>query len=312
MSAIATWVIEQGGIVFGSALNEKNEVRHIFVESVDELWRFRNSKYVQSLIGKSFKDASRFLKEGRLVCFSGTPCQMEGLLRYLRKPFYNLIIVDVVCRAVPSPKVLRKYLEYQAGKYGNEITDLKFRSKQNYGYKYSNLTFTSTQGKYNAGIDSDPWLRSFFSGINVRPCCFDCRFKKRYHKTDITIWDCFEVWKFDHDLDNDKGVTRVLAHSDRGKEIMQFMGQYAMVKSYDPKELTVGVIQMLRSQEENPRRAQFFKDLDTMSAKQLFTTYFPVTCKNQFERTVRLTMLRLGLYKYLKKIAKKLIGEIKR
>ena len=79
-TAIAKYVLRQDGVVFGAALNEKNEARHIYVESEDELWRFRNSKYVQSLIGETFKQAKEFLKQGRLVLFSGTPCQMEGLV----------------------------------------------------------------------------------------------------------------------------------------------------------------------------------------------------------------------------------------
>lgn len=54
---------------------------------------------------------------------------MEGLVSYLRKPYDNLIIVDVVCRAVPSPKVLRKYIEYQGLTYGDDLKNLKFRDK---------------------------------------------------------------------------------------------------------------------------------------------------------------------------------------
>ena len=84
-SAIAKYVLQRGGVVFGAALNENNEARHIYVESEAELWKFRNSKYVQSLIGDTFAQAKEFLKEGRLVCFSGTPCQMEGLMQFLRK-----------------------------------------------------------------------------------------------------------------------------------------------------------------------------------------------------------------------------------
>lgn len=88
-----------------------------------------------------------------------------------KKPYDNLIIVDVVCRAVPSPKVLRKYIEYQFLTYGDNLKNLKFRDKKFYGYKYSNMSFDSVKGSYHAGIDTDPWLRSFFSGINVRPSC---------------------------------------------------------------------------------------------------------------------------------------------
>lgn len=80
----------------------------------------------------------------------------------------------------------------------------KFRDKNFYGYKYSNMSFDSEKGSYHAGIDTDPWLRSFFSGINVRPSCYACRFKKQYRVTDFTIWDCFEVYQYSKELDNDE------------------------------------------------------------------------------------------------------------
>lgn len=311
-TAIAKYVLSKGGVVFGAALNENNEAKHIYVESEDELWRFRNSKYVQSLIGDTYIQARKFLKEGKLVCFSGTPCQMEGLMRFLRKPYENLIAVDVVCRAVPSPKVLRKYLELQQKSYGKPLEHLKFRDKQFYGYKYSNMSFTSNKGTYHEGIDTDPWLRSFFSGINVRPSCYTCKFKKRYRVTDITMWDCFEPSKFDKSMDNDKGLTRIIAHSEKGVRLMDAIGDYAYIKAIEPDRLLRGVKEFVTPADENPRRAEFFKDLDVLSPKSLFNKYFPVTAKTRFEKHIRLFMLRLGLYKQLKALARMLVGQVKR
>ena len=311
-SAIAKYVLSQGGVVFGAALDENNEARHIYVENESELWRFRNSKYVQSLIGETYSQARKFLKEGRLVCFSGTPCQMEGLVHFLRRPYENLIAVDVVCRAVPSPKVLRKYLEWKQQTYGKPLHHLKFRDKQFYGYKYSNISFDSEKGSYHEGIDTDPWLRSFFSGINVRPSCYTCKFKKRYRVTDITMWDCFEPSKFSKKMDNDKGVTRIIAHSKKGAAVMKAIGNYAYTEEIDSDRLLDGVKEFVIPADYNPKHDVFFKDLDTMSARDLFNMYFPVTFKTKLEKHVRLTMLRLGLYKQLKALARMLVGQVKR
>ena len=311
-TAIAKYVLRQDGVVFGAALNEKNEARHIYVESEDELWRFRNSKYVQSLIGETFKQAKEFLKQGRLVLFSGTPCQMEGLVSYLRKPYDNLIIVDVVCRAVPSPKVLRKYLEYQSLTYGDDLKHLKFRDKKFYGYKYSNMSFDSKKGAYHAGIDTDPWLRSFFSGINVRPSCFACRFKKQYRVTDFTIWDCFEVYQYSKELDNDKGVTKVLVHSAKAEEIMKVIGDEAYIKEVSVDKLIAGVQELTAQPKNNPKRAAFFEDLDRLSSKECFEKYFPVTFRTKMEKRIRILMLQLGIYKQFRMVVKKIVGEVKR
>ena len=311
-SAIAKYVLSQGGVVFGAALDENNEARHIYIENEGELWRFRNSKYVQSLIGETYSQARKFLKEGRLVCFSGTPCQMEGLVHFLRRPYENLIAVDVVCRAVPSPKVLRKYLEWKQQTYGNPLHHLKFRDKQFYGYKYSNISFDSEKGRYHEGIDTDPWLRSFFSGINVRPSCYTCKFKKRYRVTDITMWDCFEPSKFSKKMDNDKGVTRIIAHSEKGAAVMRAIGNYAYTEEIDSDRLLEGVKEFVIPADYNSKHDIFFKDLDSLSAQDLFNKYFPVTFKTKFEKHVRLTMLKLGLYKQLKALARMLVGQVKR
>lgn len=312
-TAIAQYVIEKGGVVFGAALDD-NEARHIAVESVEELFRFRNSKYVQSIIGDTFTEAKELLMTGRLVCFSGTPCQMEGLLTFLGKPYENLVTVDVVCRAVPSPKVLRKYLEYQSSKFGEQLQQLKFRDKQYYGYKYSNMSFCGNGKKYHEGIDTDPWLRSFFSGVNVRPSCFTCKFKKIHRPTDFTIWDCFDVYKYDKEMDNDKGVTKLLAHSQKAVDILTIINSYAIVKEIEIKTLIAGVNELKASTKESPQRNDFFAEIDIITPDKLFSKYFPITLSCKAEKFIRLTMLRMGMgmYKQLRKLVKLVIGEVKR
>jgi hypothetical protein len=143
-TGIAQYVIAQGGVVFGAAYDTDFQVVHTFVEQVSELRLFRNSKYVQSKMGDSFWQVKKFLSEGRLVCFSGTPCQVEGLFHYLGGEHENLILVDIVCHAVPSPKVWNKYLEVQKNKFGS-ISNIRFRDKY-WGYKYSNLAILNMGG----------------------------------------------------------------------------------------------------------------------------------------------------------------------
>lgn len=84
---------------------------HDFTETHEGLQAFRGSKYLQSRIGNTYRQAGKFLKAGRKVLFSGTPCQIAGLKRYLHKNYENLLAVDFVCHGVPSPLVWKKYLE---------------------------------------------------------------------------------------------------------------------------------------------------------------------------------------------------------
>ncbi|WP_374708501.1 Coenzyme F420 hydrogenase/dehydrogenase, beta subunit C-terminal domain [Bacteroides faecis] len=115
-TAIARWVLDRGGVVCGAGFSTDFEVVHQWANCYEDLRMFRNSKYVQSRIGNTYKEAKQFLMEGKCVLFSGTPCQLEGLFSFLRKPYENLVTVDVVCHACPSPLVYRKYLEAQKRK----------------------------------------------------------------------------------------------------------------------------------------------------------------------------------------------------
>ena len=181
-TAIAEYVIKRGGVVFGVELNKDLVAHHIYVDTIGELKRFRNSKYVQSSVGGGMLHTVKsFLEQGKTVCFSGTPCQIEGLKCYLKKDYENLITVDVVCRAVPSPLIFRKYVEFQEQKLADKIKTVRFRDKY-YGYKYStmNIITDRNHGNYHQGVESDPWLRAFFSNICDRPSCHNCRFRNQY------------------------------------------------------------------------------------------------------------------------------------
>ena len=90
---LAEKVIEEGGVVFGAKFDADWNVIHDYTETIEGLAAFRGSKYVQSIIDDNFKTAKQFLNNGRKVLFSGTPCQIAGLKKYLRKEYDNLLVV---------------------------------------------------------------------------------------------------------------------------------------------------------------------------------------------------------------------------
>ena len=127
---LAEQVIDTGGVVFGVKWNEHFEAVHTYTETKEGLAAFRGSKYVQSQVGDTFKQAEQFLKQGRQVLYSGTPCQIAALKLFLRKEYENLLAVDFICHGTPSPGVFRWYLSEEfaqeaARKSGKKI---QFRS----------------------------------------------------------------------------------------------------------------------------------------------------------------------------------------
>lgn len=304
-SAIAEYVIKNNGIVFGVQFDENFKVVHGKAESIEDLAKFRNSKYVQSEVGNAFAEVKEYLENDRMVCFSGTSCQIEGLKNFLRKDYDNLILVDVVCRAVPSPLVWEKYLNLKK-KENEDIKNIRFRDKF-YGYKYSNLSVFDKNDKviYHRGVESDPYLRAFFSNICDRPACYDCKFKKLERESDITIWDCFNVEKYDSKLDDDKGTTRILTNSEKGQKIIGALVQNHKIMEIGVKEATDGFLAIFQPVKMNNRREEFFEDVNKLEDKELFEKYFPNNLKVKIERVARTVLVRTGIYKKILNIGKK-------
>lgn len=303
-TAIATWIIQQGGIVFGAAYDQGSfKVIHRYVETKEELKIFRNSKYVQSEIGNTFKEALIFLKQGRWVCFSGTPCQIEGLKKFLKNKEYDkLICVDVICRGVPSPQILEKYLNSQQKKIGGQFTNVLFRDKY-YGYHYSSFSIYNKDEKrnYHKGVETNAYLRAFFHNLSDRPSCYHCQFKKRYRVSDLTLWDCFSVEKFTKQMD-EKGTTCVLAHSIKGKNLMNEIKNNIRIIDVDADKLVIGVREMLYSIPQNSQRSDFFRDFNNMESIDFFDKWFPITYKVRINASIRLTCHKLGIYSLAKRL----------
>lgn len=302
-TAIAETIINKGGVVFGAAIDDEYKVSHICVETVEGLAQFRSSKYVQSWIGKSYREAEKVLKSGRMVCFSGTPCQIYGLKKFLGKEYENLLAVDVMCRAVPSPKVLQKYLNYQKEKYPN-YDRIVFRDKGR-GYSYSGVAlYQGEKVLYRGGSESDPWLRLFLGGYCNRETCHACLYQDGVRASDITLWDCWGTQNYAPEWDDNKGTTNVIVWTEKGKETVTKSGGLRI------KEIGIDHIDasLNRNKLHKPTydRKQFFSDAESMRGKEFISKYAPMTTKVRMKSIVRNTMHTLHLHDVVRKAVHKL------
>ena len=303
-TAIAEYVIGVGGVVYGAGFVEHFEVNHIRIDKIGDLEKLRNSKYVQSDIRPVLPQVKKDLRDNILVCFSGTPCQIEALLKYCKGNRDNLVLIDVVCRAVPSPGVWKKYISNEESKNGR-LSSIRFRDKK-YGYQYSTMVLKSESGhEERGGIESQPWLRLFFSGIVIRPSCTDCKFRSRYRRSDITIWDCFNSYSFGQFFDDRLGVSRVLIHTPKGEQIIKYISPNVLIKDISPEEALKGVKEFVYSPNEHIHKDDFFKDIDLLNFSDLIDKYCPLTINIRVKTLVRKTLNKLGLDLFVKRILKK-------
>lgn len=325
-TALAQAVLARGGVVFGHGYLRGEQLARasgapgalkvgcFAVEDASELWRFRNSKYVQSSIGPAYREVKGYLDSGREVLFSGTPCQCEGLLSFLGKRYPRLHVADVVCHAVPCRAVFSSYCEWLGRETGSEPGAVRFRDKSRFGYRYSMIRALREDGEepsgeaYRKGVESDPYLRAFFSNMCDRPSCYECAFKKRYRESDLTLWDFFDVARMDKTFDDNRGVTRVLCHTEEGTALVADASEYARVMEVGADEACKGVREMVMSVERDPRCDAFMTDVESMGA-DAFDRWFPDSPRVKLERVARLTAERLGVYDQAKRLLKKVLGK---
>lgn len=214
--ALAKWTIEQGGAVFGARFNENWEVVHDYTETLEGIEPFMRSKYVQSRIGDTFKQAKQFLDAGRQVLFVGTPCQIGGLKSYLKKEYDNLLAVDLICHGVPSPKVWRASLS-ETIKEG-KLSDIIFRDKQE-GWRGVRLRYTLINSSSSAK-DLQYYANGFLDNYFLQKCCYNCKFKTVHRNADITLADAWGIENYAPNMDDNKGTSLLLVHTAIGYTIL--------------------------------------------------------------------------------------------
>lgn len=225
---LAEDIIKADGVVYGAILQDDMTVGHTDVWNSEALKKMRGSKYVQSDLYSVFEEIADNLKDGVKVMFTGTPCQIAGLNSYLGKDYENLLTVEVACHGVPSPGLWENYLRAVEKKYGGKVTDVRFRDKSKGWRHYSFVMEIEGKGKVAVPYMKDPYMALFVQDMILRPSCYECRFVKGISGADITLADLWNVREVAPSMNDDKGVSLVIANSERGLESLSGMDMQAV------------------------------------------------------------------------------------
>lgn len=294
---LAEKVIAEGGVVFGATWNEKWQVVHTYTETKEGIAQLRGSKYIQSIIGETYKQAETFLKSGRKVLYSGTPCQIAGLRLFLRKEYDNLLTIDFICHGVPSPGVFRWYLQEEITNYaarkgrkntvsflpihsipdgdvlmpeGLSIKGIRFRDKCSGWKKFSFvllLAEASAEGKQNSvslsyTLEQNSFLKGFLNDLYLRPSCHKCPAKSLKSGSDITLADYWGYKDTPNITDTDEGISAVLINSVKGNTEFSKLSLIKEKTTYDLIERTNGAI--------NHSASNFYRGLFYKKSRQSF------------------------------------------
>lgn len=281
----AKYVLDNGGVVFGAAYDDNMHVQHIKIERTSELWRLQNSKYVQSNTEDTYVEAKELLRKDVTVLYSGTPCQIAGLKRYLKRDYDNLYTMDIVCHGVPSPKIFAKYIEWQSRNMGEPVRYCNFRDKAD-GWGLSLVLTTAPSGRRLSIMGpSDPFYYNFLEGNLHRPCCYKCHYASEHRPADMTVGDYWGIEKEHKKFFSYKGVSLLMLNNQHAVGFFESIKYnfFKLESSYEKASRKNG---NLRAPSKlGPKRGLLYRSIDTLSPKEYFERELacPRTMKNRIK-----------------------------
>jgi len=244
-SAIVNGFCDDNYVIFGAEAKGLC-VFHSYITDKKDLGKFRKSKYSQSVIGFSYKYVRDFLKDGKKVLFSGTPCQIAGLRSFLGNTNQaNLLTVEVVCEGVPSPLYIRKMEKHysKSNKKSVESIDYRYTGKSllsNGTWDFQKMKIVIDDGNNpedfssnNTSIKShkktvvkDRWFNPFWSiwlqHLMSRPSCYKCPFTTSGRVADISLGDLWGVHIYCPELyGRNGGSSLVVCNTVKGTEVFK-------------------------------------------------------------------------------------------
>jgi len=255
-SALAERVISQGGVVFGAAFDENCILIHSFAEGSDYV-KFRRSKYVESDLKETYPTVQKFLDDGRKVLFTGTPCKISGLLKYLRKSYENLLCMDFICHGVPSPLMLKIHLDEISKDTPGKIIDFRFRTKDDVWKKCISTTATTDLGNV-ISKKRDSFMLGFLQNLYLRPSCHSCFANGFRSGADITIGDYWGAETMHREFDDEKGVSLLMIRSKKGEVAFEGIKSKMEIIEADLNHILIFNPNIERATSPHPARAKFF------------------------------------------------------
>ena len=219
--ALAQSVLAENGIVYGAAFCADFEVRHVAISNEKELHRLQGSKYVQSKLGDVFEEIKQYLRQGKTVLFSGSPCQTAGLKSYLGEEKTNGILysVDFICHGILSENLFQEYIKYFENKRKSKSISFCFWDKTD-GWVDSGPRIEYENGKSDHWpLYEDLYMQGYFQGLCMRESCYTCAFKNYRSGSDLTMGDFWGAEQLMPDFYDKNGVSLLCIQTRRGEEL---------------------------------------------------------------------------------------------
>ena len=257
---------QQFDVVYGVAMTEDNYGAK-FVRAEKDISVLRGSKYLQASVGDTFKKVKEDLTSGKLVLFTGTGCQVNGLRKFLNKYYENLFCVDVICHGVPSPLLWEMYVKHQESVNGKKVYNVNFRCKE-----YSWKDFDMKKDAVFNSKDADPFMQMFLRDYCLRPSCYACKAKEN-KMSDMTIADFWGIDNVVPEMNDDQGVSLVIVRNDKAVDIFEKCKHELFFREVTYENGVRQNPSEYSSAKRPPERDIFFNDMLSMDFNDLSKKY---------------------------------------
>ncbi len=271
--SVAEKIISCGGIVFGAEYSNDFSVEIVSAFTIEACIPFRKSKYVFSNIGKAYVQAEAFLKEGREVLFTGTPCQIAGLYSFLNRDYEKLFTMDIICHGFSAPVMLKSFLEMMEKKYDNKVKSIDFR------HKYSGKCEPILKIIFENGIiHEEPYRKSSYellysSNAALMTSCTSCKYVGIERIGDLTIGDFWGIEKYNPEAYNVDGTSLVMVNTEKGQRVFDSIKNELVFYSSDINTAVRHNSPLLRPSLKNPFHKTIIRSLNKCGFKKTFNKY---------------------------------------
>lgn len=301
-SAVADLVLKEGGAVCGCVFDGNFKAVHIVTNNPEEVEKMRGSKYVQSDTADTFTQIKRLLEDGTRVLFTGTPCQVDGLKRFLLKDYDNLITIDLICHGVPSPRFFEEFLKDEECKNG-KITDIRFRDKPRNGWRsQGSISFLKNGRKKNRVISpyNSSYYQLYYLADSIsRMSCYSCKYSCTNRVGDITIGDYWNIGSINPEIPTQKGISVVLVNSPRGEKLIAELADSVALYETSLEAAVSNNGNLLRPSEMPKSRTDIYKRLENQG--------YEAVAKQDCSYSYVMPFLKKHAPKKIKSVLKKII-----
>ncbi|EHA0993356.1 4Fe-4S dicluster domain-containing protein [Clostridium perfringens] len=318
-STLAKNILDENGIVYGVSMDNIDSIlmtRHIRIKESRELDKLQGSKYVQSSTGYTFRLVKEDLEKGFKVLYSGTPCQIAGLKKFLKKKYRNLVTIEIICHGVPSGQMFQDFIKGIEINNDIKIQEFKFRDKSKGQGMVSNIKYKTKKGEVENCIKNGKtisYFSLFLKSLIYRENCYSCPYAQEERCADITLGD---YWGFHQEhpdeekmagLSNSNGVSCILVNTEIGINfISKYKSDLILVKS-EFEKISRHNDQLKLPSQYNKKRdllLNLYKEKGYKSVEQYYKDNYKI---DRFKQNIIYL-----IPKDMRRISQKIIGLIKK